>query len=102
MKLLIITAIKEDTEAVSQILKSVSIPVFSVTNTVGIKNTLNGGMLDEWFSHGEGQFDSVFIFCFTTENNVSNALVSVERYNQSQNSPFPIRAFVLAVEQFLN
>ena len=101
MKLLIVAAIKEDTEIVSTILKNTSIPVFSVTDTMGVKNTIDTDLLDDWFSRGTGKFDSVFIFCFTTEANTEKALREIERYNQEQVSNFPIRAFVLAVEKSL-
>ena len=101
MKLLVVAAIKEDTEIVSTILKKASIPVFSVTDTMGIKNGENGEMLDNWFSRGGGKFDSVFIFCFTTEENTNKALHEIETFNQAQASSFPIRAFVLAVEKSL-
>ena len=101
MKLLIVAAIKEDTDKVSAILKKASIPVFSITDTMGIKNTIDTDLLTDWFSRGVGKFDSVFIFCFTTENNTDAALQEIELYNNQQSSNFPIRAFVLAVEKSL-
>jgi hypothetical protein len=101
MKLLIVAAIKEDSEKVGAILQKASIPVFSVTDTIGIQNTIDTGLLDDWFSRGAGKFDSVFIFCFTTESNTNLALKEIEIYNQQQASSFPIRAFVLAVEKSL-
>lgn len=102
MKLLIVAAIKEDTEIVARILKKANIPVFSVTDTTGIKNGTNSEMLDNWFSRGDGKFDSVFIFCFTSESNVKHAFEAIESYNNEQNSSFPIRAFVVPVENSLN
>lgn len=102
MKLLIVAAIKEDAEKVSTILKQASIPVFSITDTMGVKNTIDADLLDDWFSRGVGKFDSVFIFCFTSETNTEKALKGIDLYNQSQASNFPIRAFVLAVEKALN
>jgi len=101
MKLLIVAAIKEDADKVGAILKKSSIPVFSVTDTMGIKNTIDTDLLTDWFGRGVGKFDSVFIFCFTTEENTSAALKEIETYNQQQESNFPIRAFVLAVEKSL-
>lgn len=101
MKLLVVAAIKEDTEKVSAILKKAAISVFSVTDTMGIKNTVDTDLLTDWFSRGVGKFDSVIIFCFTTEANTETALKEIETYNQQQASNFPIRAFVLAVEKSL-
>ncbi len=101
MKLLVVAAIKEETEKVSAILKKAAISVFSVTDTMGIKNTVDTDLLTDWFSRGVGKFDSVIIFCFTTEANTETALKEIETYNQQQASNFPIRAFVLAVEKSL-
>lgn len=101
MKLLIVAAIKEDTEKVIAVLKKSSISVFSVTDTMGIKNTVDDNLLDDWFSRGVGKFDSVFIFCFTSEANTEAALNELESHNQQQATQFPIRAFVLAVEKSL-
>lgn len=101
MKLLIVAAIKEDTENVGAILKKASISIFSVTDTMGVKNSTDTNLLEDWFSRGVGKFDSVFIFCFTSEANTEEALREIERYNQQQVSNFPIRAFVLAVEKSL-
>ena len=101
MKLLIVAVIKEDADKVGAILKKSSIPVFSVTDTMGIKNTIDTDLLTDWFGRGVGKFDSVFIFCFTTEENTGAALKEIETYNQQQESNFPIRAFVLAVEKSL-
>jgi hypothetical protein len=101
MKFLVVAAIKEDTDKVSAILKKASIPVFSVTDTMGIKNAVDTDLLTDWFSRGVGKFDSVFIFCFTTEANTEAALKEIETYNLQQASNFPIRAFVLAVEKSL-
>jgi hypothetical protein len=101
MKLLIVAAIKEDTENISAILKKASIPVFSVTDTMGVKNTIDSDLLGDWFSRGTGKFDSVFVFCFTTANNAENALKEIELHNQKKSDGFPVRAFVLAVEKSL-
>ena len=101
MKLLIVAAIKEDSEKVGAILKKSSIPVFSITDTMGIRNTIDNNLIDDWFSRGTGKFDSVFIFCFTSEANTEEALREIEKYNNDQASEYPIRAFVLAVEKSL-
>jgi len=101
MKLLIVAAIKEDTEIVSTILKKAAIPVFSITDTMGVKNSIDTNMLDDWFSRGVGKYDSVFIFSFTSESNADKALKEIEVHNTTQSTQFPIRAFVLAVEKSL-
>ncbi len=102
MKLLIVAAIKEYTEKVGTILKEAAIPVFSITDMTGIKNGIDASLLDDWFSRGVGKFDSVFVFCFTTETNTELALSLITKFNEKESADFPIRAFVLPVEKFLN
>lgn len=101
MKLLIVAAIKEYNETVGSILKEASIPVFSITDMTGIKNGVDTSLLDDWFSRGIGKFDSVFVFCFTTETNTELALSLITKFNDKEGIAFPIRAFVLPVEKFL-
>lgn len=102
MKLLIVAALKEYNETVGTILKEASIPVFSITDMTGIKNGIDTNLLDDWFSRGVGKFDSIFIFCFTTETNTETALTLISKFNEKEGAAFPIRAFVLPVEKFLN
>lgn len=101
MKLLIVAAIKEYSETVGTILKEASIPVFSITDMTGIKNGVDTSLLDDWFSRGVGKFDSIFVFCFTTETNTQIALSLLSKFNEKEDVVFPIRAFVLPVENFL-
>ncbi len=101
MKLLIVAAIKEYNETVGTILKEASIPVFSITDMTGIKNGIDSSLLDDWFSRGVGKFDSIFVFCFTTEANTELALSLITKFNEKEALAFPIRAFVLPVEKFL-
>jgi len=101
MKLLIVAAIKEYNETVGTILKEASIPVFSITDMTGIKNGVDTSLLDDWFSRGVGKFDSIFVFCFTTESNTEIAMSLISKFNEKEGGSFPIRAFVLPVEKFL-
>jgi len=101
MKLLIVAAIKEYNETVGTILKEASIPVFSITDMTGIKNGVDTSLLDDWFSRGVGKFDSIFVFCFTTESNTEIAMSLISKFNEKEGESFPIRAFVLPVEKFL-
>lgn len=99
MKLLIVAALKEYRRTVADILQHAEIKVFSVTETVGYKGDHQLNLLDEWFSAGEENFDSIFIFSFTTDDKAGNALEMIRRYNTDNQSDFPIRAFVVPVEQ---
>ena len=99
MKLLIVTAIKEYRQTVADILQKAEIKVFSVSETVGYKDDHKLNLLDDWFSSGDENFDSIFIFSFTNYNNAAKALQMIKEYNSNHQSDFPIRAFIVPVEQ---
>lgn len=100
MKLLIITAVKECSQAVEKILKEASVSIFSVTDTMGVKNSPDEYLLDDWFGSDDGnKYDSVFIFSFCSNEAANNALSLIDAFNtQESNNAFPIRAFIVPVE----
>lgn len=99
MKLLIVTSVKEYRNKVSKIFEQAKIAVFSVTETIGFREKKTAGLLDGWFAGGSGQFDSIFVFSFTGEANANHALELIKAYNEDSECKFPIRAFILPVEQ---
>ena len=99
MKLLIVAAIKEYRQVVADILQKAGIRVFSVSETVGYKDDHKLSLLDEWFSSGDESFDSIFVFSFTNYDNAASALQMIKEYNSRDQNDFPIRAFIVPVEQ---
>ena len=99
MKLLIVTSLKEYQQTVADIFEEAQIKVFSVTNTIGHKDDHKMNLMDNWFASGEEHFDSIFLFSFTEDNNAVTALGLIKKYNENMESEFPIRAFILPVEQ---
>lgn len=99
MKLLIVTCLKENQKDVSSIFREAGIRVFSVTETVGFKDGHQPDLMESWFSSGEEQYDSLFLFSFTGEREADKAMQLVREYNQLTSTQFPLRAFQLAVEQ---
>lgn len=99
MKLLIITSIKEYQQSVADILRKTGISVFSVSETTGFKNNDGEPLMNDWFGTGEGSFESVVLFSFTTEEKATITVNMLKEYNQKQAEHFPVRAFVLPVEQ---
>lgn len=98
MKLLIITSLKEYQKTVADILNKSGVSVFSVTETIGFKDNTKPNILDQWFSSGTDQFNSIFVFSFTEDEQATHALASVKEYNAKNNTGFPIRAFIVPVE----
>lgn len=100
MKLLIITAVKECSKSVEKILKEASVSVFSVTDTMGVKNSPDDYLLDDWFGSDDGnKYDSVFIFSFCKDEAANYALSLIDAFNAKESeNEFPIRAFIVPVE----
>ena len=99
MKLLVITSLKEYQKKVAQIMDIAGITVFSITETIGFKDHDMPNLLDNWFSSGNENFDSVFLFSFTEDVKADQALSLVKKYNAENQTGFPIHAFVLQVDK---
>ena len=99
MKLLIITCLKEYQQDVADILSKAKVKVFSVSETTGFKDDHAENLTDSWFAAKEESFDSLFIFSFTTRENAQMALELIKKYNDSSATSYPVRAFIVAVEQ---
>lgn len=99
MKLVILTALKEDQKALQQIMERSEITVFTITRANGFRESNSPSLLANWFGSGDDFFDSIFLFSFTDEKNANIALQGVVDYNSKTQSNFPIRAFILPVER---
>jgi membrane protease subunit (stomatin/prohibitin family) len=99
MKLLLVTSLKEYQKTVAEIFNKSGIAVFSVTKTIGFKDQRQHNLLDDWFTSGTDQFDSVFVFSFTEEEKSEKALNLIREYNSKNDTGFPIRAFVIPVDK---
>jgi hypothetical protein len=101
MKLLVIATIKEQVPEVSKLLKKAAVPVFSMIDAVGVKNMVDENLTNDWFGRGVGEFESAFIVSFTATHLVDKVLGSITTINNELTEAYPIRAFVLPVENFL-
>lgn len=102
MKLLIITSIKEDLQAVSNIMEKAGISVFSVTDIIGHKSEQHDYMPDNWFGKTGTDTDALMFISFTDTEKASIAIKLVTQFNTSNKTGFPVRAFVMPVEQWGN
>lgn len=98
MKLFIVTSLKECQEDVTQIFKKANIKAFSYTGITGSKDSNGAKLTEGWFASGDAQFDSMLQFSFTTNENANYGMELIKEYNNKKDSRYPIRAFVLAVE----
>lgn len=98
MKLLFVTCLIEDRPRVAELFKKAQINVFSAGHATGYKDDYKENMGDNWFG-GEGeQFDSVFLYSFTSSEKADKALLLIQDYNRQSQSQYPLRAFILPVE----
>ncbi len=99
MKMLVITSVKEDVRAVSRIMEKADIPVFSVSETIGHKTALHQYLPDNWFGSSSEGTHALFFFSFTDDDKAVHAIELVKTFNTESGTRFPIRAFVLPVDQ---
>ena len=99
MKLLLVTSLKEYQKTVASIFHKSGITVFSVTQTIGFKDQHSHNLLDDWFTSGTDQFDSIFAFSFTEDEKSKKALELIREYNSKNETGFPIRGFIIPVDQ---
>ncbi len=99
MKLLIITSIKEDLQTVTHIMDKAGIAVFSVSETIGHKTEQHGFLMDNWFGKSGDGTAALFIFSFTDDAKATHTIDLVKNHNAVSESHFPIRAFVVPVDQ---
>jgi hypothetical protein len=99
MKLLIVTSLKEHQPDVARLLAQAGITVFSASETTGFKNQGEENLLSNWFARSRDQYNSIFLFSFTTLENAEQALELIREHNRTRETGFPIRAFMLPVEK---
>ena len=99
MKLLVITSLKEYQSKLAHIMEEAEIPIFSVSETIGFKDHKTPNLLDNWFSSGNEQFDSIFMFSFIEQKKAERALELIQTYNTENVTGFPIHAFIIPVDR---
>ncbi|MBN8832999.1 MAG: hypothetical protein ABS68_07625 [Niastella sp. SCN 39-18] len=98
MKLFIVASLRECQEDVIDIFKKANIRMYSTLGVTGSKDNNGIDISEDWFASGDAKFDSLVQFSFTSNENASQGMEIVKAYNESKDSKFPIRAFILAVE----
>lgn len=99
MKLFIATCLKEYRKDVFKLFKEANMAVYSVTDITGIKEDNAPDLLQDWFASGDEKFDSIMIFCFTSEANAKAAKGLIAKYNEQNKTGFPVRSFIVPVEE---
>ena len=99
MKLLFVTCLTDFKADVMKIFHEAKVKVFSVTETTGVKDKHDTDLLDDWFGNKDGEYDSLILFSFTPEATAAEAMMRIREYNKAEGNKFPIRAFIMPVEE---
>jgi hypothetical protein len=102
MKLLVIVCLKEYQQIVAAILRQAKAGVFSAIDATGFKGHQQDNLVDNWFSSGEEFFNSVVQFSFTQEEQAAVALSLVKKWNNDNQTEYPVHAFIMPVEMSSN
>jgi hypothetical protein len=100
MKLIIATCTKELQEEVQKIFTETKIDTYSSIDITGFKRSDAINLLQEWFAAGDEKSDSNLLFSFTDEEKAEQVLVSVKKYNDKNKTGFPIKGFIIPVDNF--
>jgi hypothetical protein len=73
--------------------------VFSTSVIVGHRDSAPLNLLEDWFASGGEVVDSMMIFTFTTSANAECGMSLIKKYNETLKENFPVRAFIMPVEQ---
>jgi len=101
MKLLIVTCLKEYLADVSRIFKEGSIEVYSTSEITGHRDNEQLNLLEDWFASGGEDVHSMMVFTFTALANAEHTMALIKDYNEALQENFPVRAFIVPVEQFI-
>jgi hypothetical protein len=99
MKLLFVTCLEDFKADMMKIFHEARVKVFSISETTGIKNEHDTNLLDDWFGNKDGEYKSLIFFSFTGSETASEAMRLIKDFNESGRINFPIRAFILPVEE---
>lgn len=101
MKLLIITAIAEFQDALTQMLKDANIEAFSSSDIEGYKNLNSIVSTQNWYSSGRIADESLMVFSFTEDRQIDAFLKAASAFNEERKTDNRIRAVVLPIERHL-
>jgi hypothetical protein len=66
---------------------------------IGFKDNQTPKLLEDWFASGDEKFDSMIIFSFADNENAEHAMELIKKYNEVNETGFPVRAFIVPVEK---
>ncbi|RYG29498.1 MAG: hypothetical protein EOO01_38125 [Chitinophagaceae bacterium] len=86
----------------SEIFRETGIEVFSASEIAGFKEGSSEILANNWFGGGGDSYDSLMLFSFTQKEKAEKALQLIAEFNKNEQTKYPVRGFILPVEQFGN
>lgn len=83
MKLIIITAVKEYTEDVKEILQKENITTFSYSEVTGFRDSTMDHVENNWFGSEMNKSESVLFFAFVTNTACISVYERIKEFNQN-------------------
>lgn len=99
MKLLFVTCLEDLKSEVIKIFHEAHVKIFSFMEATGVKDEHDMNLLDDWFGNKDGEFKSLILFSFTGNETAIEAMRLIKTYNEKAENKFPIRAFIMPVEE---
>ena len=98
MKLLVVLSIREIQDKVAKMLEKAGVEIFSVGDITGYKKR---GYNVGWFGSDNGKTNSIVMFSFTSAESAHRAIEIIEECNECNQTRFPVRAYILNVDEIL-
>lgn len=102
MKLALITAISEFSEAIKKILKSSGVKVFTYKEVMGYKDVSEDKIESNWFGSEMNETESILFYAFVEENCIEQLIIEIEKFNNEQHSHSKIHLVTLAIDKIIN
>lgn len=99
LKLLMITAIREDEVLIKDAFKKAGIAVYSSVDIQGHQSKAEGNALTNWFAMPHPDMDALLYFAFVPEEGATAIINLLKDANAENHAAHPIRSFLMDATQ---
>lgn len=99
LKLLMITAIREDEGLIKEAFKKAGIAVYSSVDIQGHQSKAEGHALTNWFAMPHPDMDALLYFAFIPDAKANEIITLLKEANAEDHAAHPIRTFMMDAVQ---
>jgi len=99
LKLLMITAIREDEVFIKDAFKKAGIAIYSSFDIQGHQSKAHGNALTNWFAMPLPEMDALLYFAFLPSEDAKTVVNLLKEVNAQDYSAHPIRSFIMEAMQ---